>query len=70
MSVVVVKIKKKENTSLLKKLVAALNEKADVLSDEEYRDSRFSVLMESGRKSKLLSIAEGKKELKKRGVAI
>jgi len=67
---VVVKIKKKENTSLLKKLAAALNEKADVLSDDEYRDSRFSALMESGRKSKLLSAGEAKKELKKRGVAI
>jgi hypothetical protein len=70
MSVVIVKIKRKENTSLLKKLVAALNEKADVLSDEEYRDSRFSALMESSRKSKLLSTVEAKKELKKRGVAI
>ncbi|MBS1488046.1 MAG: hypothetical protein JST43_10715 [Bacteroidetes bacterium] len=69
MSVVVVKIKKKENTSLLKKLVAALNEKADVLTDEEFRDMRFSVLMEAGRKSKLLSANEAKNELKKRGVA-
>lgn len=70
MSVVVVKIKKKENTSLLKKLAAALNEKADILSDEEYRDLRLSALMEVGRKSKSFSVAEGKKELRKRGVAI
>ena len=64
----VVKIKKKENTSVLKKIVAALNEKANVLSDEEYRDSMFSKLLEEGRKSKLLSTTQAKKELTKRGI--
>ncbi len=68
MSVMVVKIKKKENTSVLKKIVAALNEKASVLSDEEYRDSMFSKLLEEGRKSKLLSTTQAKKELTKRGI--
>ncbi len=68
MSVMVVKIKNKENTSVLKKIVAALNEKASVLSDEEYRDSMFSRLLEEGRKSKLLSTAQAKKELTKRGI--
>ncbi|MBI1768131.1 MAG: hypothetical protein HY015_10485 [Bacteroidetes bacterium] len=68
MSVMVVKIKKKENTSVLKKIVAALNEKASVLSDEEYRDSMFSKLLEEGRKSKLLSTTQAKKELNKRGI--
>ena len=64
----VVKIRKKENTSVLKKIVAALNEKASVLSDEEYRDSMFSKLLEEGRKSKLLSTTQAKKELTKRGI--
>ena len=68
MSVMVVKIKKKENTLVLKKIVAALNEKASVLSDEEYRDGMFSKLLEEGRKSKLLSAAQAKKELTKRGI--
>jgi len=64
----VVKIKNKENTSVLKKIVAALNEKASVLSDEEYRDGMFSKLLEEGRKSKLLSTTQAKKELNKRGI--
>ncbi len=68
MSVMVVKIKKKENTSVLKKIVAALNEKASVLSDGEYRDSMFSKLLEEGRKSKLLFTTQAKKELTKRGI--
>jgi len=46
MSVVVVKIKNKGKHFLAKKLVAALNEKASDLSDEEYRDSMFSKLLE------------------------
>jgi len=64
----VVKIKNKENTSVLKKIVAALNEKASVLSDEEYRDGMFSKLLDEGRKSKLLSTTQAKKELTKRGI--
>ena len=68
MSVMVVKIKNKENTSVLKKIVAALNEKANMLTDEEYRDSIFSKLMQEGRKSKLLSSTQAKKELNKRGI--
>ena len=64
----VVKIRNKENTSVLKKIVAALNEKANVLSDEEYRDSMFSKLLEEGRKSKSLSNAQAKKELNKREI--
>lgn len=70
MSVMVVKIKNKENTSVLKKIVAALNEKASMLSDEEYRDSMFSKLLEEGRKSKLLSTTQAKKELNKRGINV
>ena len=68
MSVFVVQIKNEENTSLLKKFINILHEKAKVLSDEEYRDSMFAKLLEEGRKSKLLSDSEAKKELKKRGI--
>jgi hypothetical protein len=70
MSVVVVKIKKKSNTSLVKKFVATLNEEANVLSDEEYLDSMFSKLLQTGRKSKLLSEADSKKELTKHGIKV
>lgn len=65
-----VKIKNKENTSVLKKIVAALNEKANMLTDEEYRDSMFSKMLEEGRKSKSLSSAQAKKELNKRGIRL
>jgi len=70
MSVVVIKIKKKENATLLKKFVASIHEKANVLSDEEYRDSMFSKLLEKGRKSKLLSSTDAKTELNKRGIKV
>ena len=70
MSVVVVKIKNEENTSLLKKFINTLHEKAKVLSNEEYRDSMFAKLLEEGRKSRVLSQSEAKKELKKRGINI
>lgn len=70
MSVFVIKIKNEENTSLLKKFINILHEKASVLTDEEYRDSMFSKLLEQGRKSKTLSLSEAKKELKKRGISI
>ncbi|HTB31989.1 MAG TPA: hypothetical protein VK808_08195 [Bacteroidia bacterium] len=70
MSVVVVKMKNEKNTSLLKKFIAILHEKAEILSDEDYRDSMFAKLLEEGRKSKTLSPAQAKKELKKRGINI
>ena len=70
MSVVVVKIKNNKNTSLLTKLIALFQEKATVLSDEEYRDSMFSKLLDEGTKSKLMTDSEAKKELKKRGIMI
>lgn len=70
MSVLVIKIKNEENTSLLRKFINILHEKANVLSDEEYRDSMFSKLLDEGRKSKTLSSSEAKKELKKRGINI
>ena len=68
MSVLVIKIRNEENTSLLKKFIGILHEKAKVLTDEEYRDSMFAKLLEEGRKSKLLSSSEAKKELTKRGI--
>ncbi|MEK6615088.1 MAG: hypothetical protein AABZ32_03100 [Bacteroidota bacterium] len=70
MSVLVVKIKNEKNTSLLEKIINMLHEKAKVLTDEDYRDSMFSKLLEEGRKSKTLSAVEAKKELKKRGINI
>jgi hypothetical protein len=70
MSVVVIKIKNEENTSLLKKYLKFLHEKAEVISDEEYRDSMFAELLKEGRKSKLLSPSQANKELKKRGINI
>jgi hypothetical protein len=70
MSVVVVKMKNEKNTSLLKKFIGILHEKAEVISDEDYRDSMFAKLLEEGRKSKSLSSAQAKKELKKRGINI
>ena len=70
MSVVVVKIKNEGNISLLKKFIGILDEKAKVLSDEEYRDSMFAKLLDEGRKSRVLSSAEAKKALKKRGINI
>ena len=70
MSVVVVKMKNEKNTSLLKKFIGILHEKAEVISDEDYRDFMFAKLLEAGRKSKSLSPAMAKKELKKRGITI
>ncbi len=70
MSVVVIKIKNEENTSLVKKFIGTLHEKAEVMTDEEYRDSKFSELLEEGRKSKSLSPAQTKRELRKRGINV
>lgn len=70
MSVIIARIKNEENISLLKKFIGILNEKAEVLTDEEYRDSLFSKLLEEGRKSKLLSSTEAVKALKKHGIKI
>jgi hypothetical protein len=70
MSVVVIRIKNEQNTSLLKKFIGTLHEKAEVISDKDYRDSMFAKLLEEGRKSKALSSAQAKKELKKRGINV
>jgi len=70
MSILVIKIKDEKNTSLLKKFIGSLHEKAQVLTDEEYRDSAFAGLIEEGRKTKTLSVTQAKKELKKRGITI
>ena len=69
MSVLVIKIKDKGKTPELKKFIASIfGEKADVLSDEEYRDSKLAELLEEGMKSESLSAEETRKEFKKRGV--
>jgi flagellar motor switch protein FliG len=70
MSIVLVKIKHEENASLLKKFIGILNEKAEIIDDEDYRDAMFSKLLAEGRKSKLLSHSQAKKELKKRGIKV
>ena len=71
MSVIVIKVHEKDNVSILKKFANhVLGEKAVVLSDEEYRDSKFLQLMAEGRKTGTLTDAEAKKELKKRGIEI
>jgi hypothetical protein len=70
MSIVVIRLKKKSNTNLVKKFLATLNEEANVLTDEEFRDSLFSKLLEEGRKSNLLPAIEAKKELAKRGIGV
>ncbi len=70
MSVIIARIENEETVSLLKKFIGILNEKAEVLTDEEYRDSLFSKLLEEGRKSKLLSSTEAKISLKKYGIKI
>jgi hypothetical protein len=70
MSIVVIRLKKKSNTNLVKKFLATLNEEANVLTDEEFRDSMFSKLLDEGRKSNLLPALEAKKELAKRGISL
>jgi hypothetical protein len=71
MSVLVIKIKDKGKINPLRKLVKSLyGQSAYVLTDEEYRDSKFLQLMAEGRKTGTLSDAEAKKALKKRGIKI
>ena len=71
MSVLLIKIKDEGNLNPLKKLIRSLfGEKATVLTDEEYRDSKYLQLMAEGRKTGTLSDDEAKKELKKRGIKI
>ena len=69
MSVLVIKIKDEGKTPQLKKFIASIfGEKANVLTDEEYRDSKLAELLEEGLKSESLSAKETRKEFKKRGV--
>ncbi len=69
MSVVIARIKNEEHVHLLKKFIGILNEKADVFTDEEYREAFFFKLLEEGRKSKTLSATAAKKALKQHGIA-
>ncbi len=69
MSVLVIKIKDEGKTPELKKFIAGIfGAKAEVLTDEEYRDSKLAELLEEGLQSKSLSAKETRKEFKKRGV--
>jgi hypothetical protein len=70
MSVVIARIKNEEHVHLLKKFIGILNGKAEVLSDEEYRDTFFSKLLEEGRKSKTLTATAAKKALKRHGIEL
>ena len=70
MNVLVVKVQNENNIPLLKKLIGIFKEKISVLSEEEYRDSKFAELLEEGLKTKTLSEKEAKKEFRKRGIRI
>jgi hypothetical protein len=70
MSIVIARIRKKEHVALLKKFIGILNEKAEVVSEDDYRDAFFSQLLSEGRKTKLLTAAETEKALKKHGIKI
>jgi ATP-dependent helicase/DNAse subunit B len=70
MSVVVARIKNEEHVHLLRKFIGILNEKVEVFTDEEYRDTLFSKLLEEGRKSKTLTAAASKKALKQHGIEL
>jgi hypothetical protein len=70
MSVLVIKIKDNSKISEFKKAVAEIfGAKANVLTDEEYRDSKLAELLEEGLKSDSLTASETRKEFKKRGVS-
>ncbi|MGP8214878.1 MAG: hypothetical protein ACLQQ4_04880 [Bacteroidia bacterium] len=69
MSVLVIKIKEEGDVTPLKKLIRSIfGNKATILTDEEYRDSKLAELMEEGLKSETLSAEETRKEFKKRGI--
>ena len=68
MSVLVIKIKNEENVSLLKRIIGVFREKVDVLSDEEYRDSQFAMLIDEAKDSGVPPEETVRKEFKKRGI--
>ena len=71
MSILVIKVKEEGNVSPMKKFIKKIfGEKVIVLSDEEYRDSKFLQMMAEGRGTGTLTDEEAKKELKKRGIKI
>lgn len=70
MSVVIARIKNEEHVHLLRKFIGILNEKSEVFTDEKYRDTFFSKLLEQGRKSKTLTFTAARKELKQHGIEL
>ena len=68
MSILVIKVKNEENVSLLKRIIGVFREKVDVLSDEEYRDSQFAMLIEEAKNSDVVPEETVRKEFKKRGI--
>lgn len=68
MSVIIARVGKQENISYLKKILNVFTSDIKVMSDEEYRDSRFAELIEEGKKSGRATEEKTKKEFKKRGL--
>ena len=68
MSVIIARVGKQENISYLKKILNVFTSDIKVMSDEEYRDSRFAELIEEAKKSGIASEEKTKKEFKKRGL--
>ena len=71
MSYFIIEIKESESISALKRILKKFfSGKVQVLSNEEYRDSKFAELLDEGLKTKQLSEKETIAEFKKRGINI
>ena len=68
MSVIILKIKNKNDINTVKKILNVFSNDIAVMNDDEYRDANFAGLLKEGRKSRILSEQETKAEFKKRGV--
>lgn len=68
MSVIIAKIGKEENISYLKKILNVFTKDIKVMSDEEYRDTKFAELIEEAKNSDVASEEKVKREFKKRGI--
>ena len=68
MSVIIARVGKNENISYLKKIINVFTSDIKVMSDEEYRDSRFAELIDEAKRSEVATDTKTKKEFKKRGL--
>jgi len=68
MSVIIAKIKDEGVVSNLRKILNIFTREVRVMSDEEYRDTKFAELIEEGKSSEIVSEETVKKEFKKRGL--